>query len=103
MVAKGHSQDENQVSRTSSSWSQFSGSAGGSISTWTRSGSFLWYQTGILWPHHNWRLLHQSVIFSIQCSNVLIQRSGRKRVCELETASIVSLMRGYLRNHCSLN
>jgi hypothetical protein len=79
IVARGQIQDDAQVSSTSSSCSQFSGSAGASAATRTlevslrsasvsasRSSPFL-YQTGIRCPHHSWRLMHQSWMFSNQC------------------------------------
>lgn len=81
MVAKGQSQEENQVSRTSGSWVQFSSSAGGSMPTWmSPEAAWVWssevswssealslrYQTGTWWPHQSWREMHQSWMFSIQ-------------------------------------
>lgn len=61
--------------------------------------SFL-YQTGIWWPHQSWRLMHQSWMFCIQLEWVLTQRSGRYLMSPLRTASVVSSVHGYFRNHC---
>ena len=64
-VEQGHSAEENQVSSTSGSWRQPSpgGCSPGPVQTTSPRGP---YQTGIRWPHHNWRLMHQSCMLSTQ-------------------------------------
>ena len=59
------------------------------------------YHTGILWPHHSWRLMHQSRMFSIQLKYVRVKRSGTNLVSPLRTASIAGSASGFiLTNHC---
>ncbi len=65
-VENGHSPLENQVSSTSSSCRQPSpdgGSSSGPTQTISPSGP---YQTGMRWPHHSWREMHQSCMLSTQ-------------------------------------
>ena len=58
IVENGHSAEENQVSSTSSSCVQpLGGVSSGPKQTSSPSGE---YQTGMRWPHHSWRLMHQS-------------------------------------------
>ncbi len=65
-VENGHSPEENQVSSTSVSWCQPS-PVGGSSSGPTQTVSpFGPYQTGMRWPHHSWRQMHQSCRLSTQ-------------------------------------
>jgi len=74
----GHSHDENHVSSTSSSCLRSDGcneaspvfarafsSASPAVGATTKPP---WgrYQAGMRWPHHNWREMHQSLMFSIQ-------------------------------------
>ncbi len=44
------------------------------------------YQTGMRWPHHNWRLMHHGRIFSSQLSHTLTKRSGTMWMRPLCTA-----------------
>ena len=65
MVENGHMPEENQVSSTSGSWVQPSpgGSSSGPTQRISPSGP---YQTGIRWPHHSCREMHQSCMLSTQ-------------------------------------
>ena len=69
-VEKGHSAEENQVSRVSSSCFRavqpHFGQAAGSSRLTTISPQSGQYHAGIRCPHHSWREIHQSRIFSIQ-------------------------------------
>jgi len=69
MVLKGHRPEENQVSRTSSSWRsavapqvEQAGGVSRATVTWPASQ----YQAGIWWPHQSCRLMHQSWMSRIQ-------------------------------------
>ena len=68
-VEKGQSPEENQVSSTSGSWRTgppHVGHAARSVrDTWALP-SLSQYQTGMRCPHHSWREMHQSWMFSIQ-------------------------------------
>ena len=71
-VAKLHSAEENQVSRTSSSCRSGTSAAkparrrasASSRPTWMAPSGL--YQAGMRWPHHCWRLMHQSLMSRIQ-------------------------------------
>ena len=65
-VENGHSPEENQVSSTSASCVQPSpagGCSSGPTQTTSPAGP---YQTGMRWPHHSWREMHQSCMSSTQ-------------------------------------
>ncbi len=69
-VLKGHSQELNHVSSTSSSWTSFFewhfGHSLGSVRLTITCPQSSQYQTGIRCPHQSWRLMHQSLICSSQ-------------------------------------
>ncbi len=73
MVLNGQSQLLNQVSSTSGSCSSSPPHDGHSVgssrdTTISPHSPERQYQTGIRWPHHSWRLMHQSRMFSSQFS-----------------------------------
>src|SRR4051812_29018972 len=104
MVANGHSQEENQVSSTSSSWRSavpphLLHAVGAERATITPPQSQ--YHAGMRCPHHSWRETHQSRMLVIQCMYVFDQLSGTKRVLPDSTASMAGLARGSIfTNHC---
>ena len=69
-VEKGHRAEENQVSSTSGSrWMWVLPHFSHTVGSWRE--TVMWpqssqYHTGIWWPHHSWREMHQSWTFSIQ-------------------------------------
>ena len=69
-MLKGHRAEENQVSRVSGSWVSLVpphlGQVQGALLATTVSPQSSQYQAGIWWPHHSWRLMHQSRVFFIQ-------------------------------------
>src|SRR5699024_10458211 len=75
IVENGHKADENHVSNTSLSCSQLSISAGASFPTYISPVS-LCYHAGIRCPHHRWREVPQSRLFSIECEYVCSKRFG---------------------------
>ena len=69
MVEKGHRADENHVSSTSSSCLSAPphlGHTAGASSATTISPQDSQFQAGMRWPHHIWRLMHQSRMLSSQ-------------------------------------
>src|SRR5450830_915819 len=103
----GHRPEENQVSSTSGSCCSFAPwqaehSVGSSIETMISPQSSQ-YHTGIRWPHHSWREMHQSRMFSIQLKYTLVNRSGTILVRPSLTASIAGSANGLiLTYHCSI-
>ena len=99
-ATKGQSEEENQVSKTSSSC--FNTSSSSSLYLKRTSFSvyptytFPWmsYQAGMRCPHQSWRLMHQSWMFSIQGSYVFVQLSGTKRTCPWRTTSSAGFASG---------
>src|SRR5262245_43621507 len=67
-VEKGQSPEENQVSSTSGSWRNAPPQehAGGSWRATIVVPHASQYQAGMRCPHHSWREMHQSWMFSIQ-------------------------------------
>ena len=69
-LEKGTSQDENQVSSTSSSWRTAPPHAGAGVDVRRGSRSVRpqpsdsQYHTGMRWPHQSWREMHQSRMLS---------------------------------------
>ena len=106
-VECGHSPDENHVSSTSSSWAMRS-EAHPSHALGVSNAAVRWAQsaqchTGMRCPHHNWRLMHQSRMFSSQSRYTLAKRSGTMRIAPLVTASLARCASGPARtNHCVL-
>ena len=79
-VANGHSAEENQVSRTSSSLAQRAcrrprRCASSSVSA-TKTLPSSSNHAGIRWPHHSWRETHQGWMFSSQLNQVFSQVFG---------------------------
>ena len=90
-VEWGHKPELNQVSSTSGSCSslaepQAAQLVGSSTVTvkWSQSPQ---YQTGIRCPHHSWRLIHQSRMFSSQLRYTRVNRSGTTRISPPATAA----------------
>ena len=62
---------------------------------------FLQNHAGILCPHHNCLLMHQSTILSIHSKYVLLNLSGIILIFSVLTASIALFASGFmLMNHC---
>ncbi len=106
MVEKGHSAEENHVSKVSSSCLRRlppqAGQDVGVVSDTMISSQSSQYQAGMRCPHHSCREMHQSRIFSIQLKYVFLKRSGTKFVRLSWTASIAGFAKGSMRtNHCS--
>ena len=63
-VENGHRAELNQVSSVSGSWVMLElphlGQVQGASLATTVSPQSSQYQAGIWWPHHSWRLMHQS-------------------------------------------
>jgi hypothetical protein len=71
-VENGHSADENQVSRMSSSWRSVGRRRSRAQVVASVRLTVMWlhapqYQAGMRWPHHSWREMHQSLMLVIQC------------------------------------
>ena len=98
-VENGHSPEENQVSRTSSSCVQpAGGSSSGPRQTTSPAGP---YQTGMRWPHHSWREMHQSYMLSTQANQRGSSSFGWTTTRPSRTASPAAFASGpTLTNHC---
>src|ERR1700722_6025895 len=106
----GHSQDENQVSNTSSSCLKFCepqrGHFPGLVSETIASrhsglDASMQYHAGIRCPHHNWREMHQSCTFSIQWRYVFIYFSGISFIVPSSTCSNAGFeILSIFKNHC---
>ena len=72
---------------------------GSSIETvWWPSGQ---YQTGMRWPHHNWREMFQSRRLSIHWRYGLTHRSGENATRPSSTAAFAGAFRlATFTNHC---
>src|SRR6185437_12152700 len=105
-VESGQSHDENQVSSTSSSWRTAPPHAAhadtSSRLTMGVPPHASQYHTGMRWPHHNWREMFQSRMFSIQFTYTASHRSGSTRSRPARNASSAGLASGAMRtNHWS--
>jgi hypothetical protein len=59
------------------------------------------YQTGMRWPHHSWRLMHQSCMSSTQPKNLAFISGGCSTVRPSRTASPAAFASGAtFTNHC---
>lgn len=86
----GKRDDENQVSKTSSSWLMLSEWLPKWAEAYSVASFKLWAAThfstlspcwdsryaGMRWPHHNWREMHQSLIFSSQSNQTFSKLFG---------------------------
>ena len=113
-VEWGHSPELNQVSSTSLSCRRFcdrqlphsSGSSTAAV-WWPQSSQ---YHTGMRCPHHSWRLMHQSRMFSSQLRYTRVKRSGTSLIRPSTTAAwaLPAMESGCswdptLTNHCWVN
>ena len=106
-MANGQSQEENQVSRTSSSCLRLSTPAPhlpqavGVVRATVVSPHLPQYQAGMRWPHQSCREMHQSRMLFIQWKKVFDQLSGTNLVFPCSTASMAGLASGSIfTNHC---
>ncbi len=96
-MEKGQRAEENQVSRTSSSWCRARSPQVAHDSGVVRE-TVAWplgqYQAGIWCPHQSWREMHQSWMLRIHAMYVLVQPSGMKRVRPSSTAAMAGRASG---------
>ena len=57
------------------------------------------YHAGTWWPHHSWRLMHQSWMLCIHWKYVFDQFSGTKRMRPSSTALIAGSASGAIRTY----
>ena len=105
-VENGHSDDENHVSSTSGSCTMsvlwHCGHALGSSTHAMTFSQSRQVHTGIRWPHHIWREMHQSRTFSSQRRYSRSQRGGWKRSLPRRATSMAGAASSFiLTNHWS--